>query len=249
MLPDDLVSDVTQKHFHCSHRSKSHGSQPIFKGRRLRLHLMTGGLSGNLQISLTGITPCFPESKLPSTSVIFQHQQSSFPPLCEFLSYLSSQNPWPPLQTLYSQQETWSPQERETRHSRCPHAYVLLGLNLNPLSKVPSLRSTPPWPHPTHWSILSLPFPSHSWNVLCFLTLNKPVPQSLGEGTVQKVIAIRRPRSDQGSGKRQERVGRKQAPLNTALRFPVFCLMHHGIFLTKYVRQSSLCPLKSQSSE
>ena len=138
----------------------------------------------------------------------------------------------PPLQTLYSQQETWSPQERETRHSRCPHAYVLLGLNLNPLSKVPPLRSTPPWPHPTHWSILSLPFPSHSWNVLCFLTLNKPVPQSLGEGTIQKVIAIRRPRSDQGSGKRQERVGRKQVPFENG--FEVSSFLSHASWYLSY---------------
>ena len=155
----------------------------------------------------------------------------------------------PPLQTLYSQQETWSPQERETRHSRCPHAYVLLGLNLNPLSKVPPLRSTPPWPHPTHWSILSLPFPSHSWNVLCFLTLNKPVPQSLGREPSRKLLQSGGPGQIRAVGKGRKGSAESKSPLKTALRFPVFCLMHHGIFLTKYVRQSSLCPLKSQSSE
>lgn len=59
--------------------------------------------------------------------------------------------------------------ERETSTQQISHASVLLALNLNPLSKVPLSSHLLHDLTQSHCPSLSLL--SHSWNVLCFLTL------------------------------------------------------------------------------
>lgn len=127
--------DVTQPHCHCSVLVGAHPeSQPICKRRGLRLHLLMGRMSRNLQTPFKVSAQGFPEPlQCPKTTGHPTHHPMSPCPV----HLLSTPNP------------TLNPHKRQSRDSRCLHTctYSLkmyLEQNLNPLPKVNPLLSLPP---------------------------------------------------------------------------------------------------------